>query len=108
MKSAPRNRLPNRRGAETFAIECGGLRYTATVGRFNDGRVAEIFLTNHKAGSTAGIMASDAAVLCSIALQHGVSLDVLRAALMRDARGVASGPLGVALDRITSDMESPR
>jgi hypothetical protein len=28
-------------------------------------------LTNHKAGSMAGIMASDAAVACSIALQYG-------------------------------------
>ena len=36
--------------------------------------------------------------MCSIALQHGVPLDVIRRALLRDARGVASSPLGQALD----------
>jgi hypothetical protein len=95
-----RERLPDRRAAETFNLEVAGLRYTCTVGRFDDGRVAEIFLTNHKAGSHAGIMASDAAVLASIALQYGAPLEILRKAMMRDPRGTASGPLGVALDRI--------
>lgn len=66
---AARERLPNRREAETFAVEAGGLRYRATVGQYADGRVAEIFLVNHKAGSQAGIMASDAAVVASITLQ---------------------------------------
>jgi hypothetical protein len=33
--------LPNRRLAETFELEVAGLRYTCTVGRFNDGRLAE-------------------------------------------------------------------
>jgi hypothetical protein len=30
------------------------LRFHATVGRYDDGRVAEVFITNHKAGSMAG------------------------------------------------------
>jgi ribonucleoside-diphosphate reductase alpha chain len=95
--------LPNRRASETFAVECGGLAYVATVSRFPDGRMAEIFLTNHKAGSAAGIMASDAAVVTSIALQHGVPLETIRHALMRDSHGQASGPLGAALDLIAAD-----
>jgi hypothetical protein len=95
-----RQRLPNRRDAETFDLECCGLRYRATIGRFGDGTVAEIFFTNHKANSQAGIMASDAAVLASIALQYGAPLETLRRALMRDARGAASSPIGAALDRI--------
>jgi ribonucleoside-diphosphate reductase alpha chain len=95
-----RERLPNRRAAETLEVEAGGLRYRATVGRFEDGRVAEIFLTSHKAGSMASIMASDAAVLASIALQFGAPFDTLRRALCRDSQGRASGPLGVALDLI--------
>ena len=32
-----RERLPNRRVAETFDIEVAGLRYTCTVGLFGDG-----------------------------------------------------------------------
>src|SRR5262245_37811497 len=39
-----RQRLPNRRAAETFEIEISGLRYTATAGRFADGRIGELFL----------------------------------------------------------------
>ena len=101
-----RERLQNRRLTETFEVESQGLKFTASIGRFADGRVAEIFLQNHKAGSMAGINAQDAAVVCSIALQYGVPLDVIRRALMRDSRGVASSPLGVALDILAGD-ESP-
>jgi hypothetical protein len=98
-----RKRLPQRRGAETFSIECAGLAFTATVGRFEDGGVAEVFVTNHKAGSTAGIMTSDAAVLASIAQQYGAPLETLRAALMRDGRGKAMGPVGVVLDMLAEE-----
>jgi len=48
----------------------------------------------------AGIMASDAAIAASLALQFGCPADVLRRALSRDARGNATGPLGIALDLI--------
>jgi ribonucleoside-diphosphate reductase alpha chain len=105
--SGARERLAYRRAAETFAIEAGGLHYTATVGHFDDGRLAEIFLTSNKIGSAAATAACDAAVLCSIALQHGVPLDVLRHALMRDAAGRAIGPLGVVLDRIAEEAAYP-
>ncbi len=84
-----RERLPNRRGAESFDLAAGGLRYTATIGFYADGRVGEIFLVNHKQGSGAGILAGEAAVAASLALQHGVSLEVLRHALLRDPRGGA-------------------
>ena len=95
-----RRRLPNRRLSETFELEAQGLKFTATVSRFADGNVAEIFLQNHKAASHAGINAQDAAVVCSIALQYGVPIDVIRRSLMRDSQGRASGPLAAALDLI--------
>ena len=95
-----RHCLPDRRASLTFEIESQGLRFTCTESRFADGSLAEVFLQNHKAGSMAGINAQDSAVVCSLALQHGVPLETIRRALMRDARGVASGPLGTALDRI--------
>ena len=98
-----RQRLPNRRASETFDIESQGLKFTATVSRFADGSIAEIFLQNHKAGSMAGINAQDAAVLASLALQYGAPLEVIRRALMRDGRGRASGPLGVVLDLIADE-----
>jgi ribonucleoside-diphosphate reductase alpha chain len=93
-----RRRLSDRRSCETFGLEIQGLSFTATVSRFADGEVAEIFIGSNKAGSAAGIMASDAAIAASLALQHGCPLEVLHKALSRDAHGRASGPLGAALD----------
>jgi hypothetical protein len=100
MTPAARRRLPNRRLAWTFELECAGLRYTATVGRFADGKLAEIFLTNHKSNSAADTNARDSAIVFSIAVQHGADPEVIRRALCRDAQGNASGPLGTALDII--------
>jgi hypothetical protein len=80
-----------------------GLHFRATVGKYPDGRIGELFLSNHRVNSMAGIMASDAAVVASIALQWGVPLDVIRHALMRDGRGKPSGPLGVVLDQLAEE-----
>jgi hypothetical protein len=95
-----RRRLPDRRLAETFELEVGSLKYTATVGHFPDGRISELFLSNHKSNSQADTNARDAAITFSIAVQHGADPEVIRRALCRDARGHASGPLGAALDLI--------
>ena len=103
-----RRRLENRRLAETFELEVGGLRYTATVGRFPDGRVGEIFLGNHKSNSAADTNARDSAIVCSIALQCGADLETIRKAPCRDAQGRASGPLGAALDAIAAGEERGR
>jgi hypothetical protein len=98
--TAVRTRLADRRVAEIFELEVGGLHYTCTVGRFPDGSVGEVFLQNHKPGSQSDFNARDSAIVCSLALQHGVALAVIRRALLRDPRGNASTPLGAALDRI--------
>jgi hypothetical protein len=96
-----RARLPNRRLCESFEVEVAGLRYTASVGRFPDGRIGEVFLTNHRVNSHADTNARDAAIVFSIAVQHGADLETIRRALCRDSQGRASGPLGAALDIIT-------
>jgi ribonucleoside-diphosphate reductase alpha chain len=98
-----RKRLPHRRGSINFGIESLGLRFTVTISRFADGALAEVFLDNHKAGSAAGILASDGAVAASLALQFGCPLEVLRRALSRDAHGRATGPLGAALDLLVKE-----
>jgi hypothetical protein len=98
-----RQRLPNRRASEQIAFECNALPYVATGSFFPDGRLTEIFLSNAKAGSHSDSAAKDSAVVCSIALQFGVPVDVIRHALLRDAHGVASTPLGAALDAIAKD-----
>ena len=95
--------LPNRRLAETFELEVAGLRYTCTVGRFNDGRLAEVFLSNHRSNSCADTSARDSAIVFSIAVQCGADPEAIRRALSRDSRGRASGPLGTALHLIAAE-----
>jgi hypothetical protein len=95
-----RSHLPNRRTAETFEIECGGLRYICTVGRYPEGRIGELFLNNHKSNSASDANARDAAIVCSLALQNGVPLETIRRALLRDSQGRPTTPLGCALDVI--------
>jgi hypothetical protein len=98
-----RTRLPNRRIGETFELECAGLKYTCTVGRYSDGRIGELFLNNHKSNSASDANARDAAIVCSLALQNGVPLETIRRALLRDSQGRPSTPLGTALDAIAGE-----
>jgi hypothetical protein len=46
------------------------------------------------------VLMSDAAIICSLALQHGVPLQQIAHAIKRDKFGLASSPIGAALDRI--------
>jgi hypothetical protein len=71
--STQRERLPNRRASEVFQFHHEGHSYTASVSRFPDGRLAEVFLDTAKAGSTIQAHAQNSAVLASLALQFGVS-----------------------------------
>lgn len=95
-----RDRLPNRRERETFSIDYRGRQFIAGVSRFGDGRLAELFISTAKSGEDMQAIARDAAVTASLALQFGCPLDTLRAALTRDERGDAAGPLGALLDHI--------
>src|SRR5262245_42005405 len=97
---AERARLPYRRESLIFDLESGGLRYTATVLRFPDGRVAQVFLQHHKFGSQSDANARDSAAAASLALRFGCPLSVLQSAILRDPSGRACTPLGAALDVI--------
>ena len=99
-----RLRLPNRRASEMFDLEAGGLKYTASVSRFSDGRIGELFLNNHKSNSAADTSARDLAIAFSFALQHGADAEAIRRALSRDSQGQAQGPLGAALDVIAGEQ----
>jgi hypothetical protein len=104
-RRAERKRLPNRRASTTFELEVGGLHYVATVSRFADGRLAEVFIGNHKANSGADVSARDCGIVCCIALQYGADIEVIRRALCRDGRGNASGPLAAVLDLVAGSSQ---
>jgi hypothetical protein len=82
----------NRENSLTTGPVQGGGRRSRARGdriRFPDGRLAGVFLSNHKSNSAVDTNARDAAIR----------------ALSRDSRGHATGPLGVALDLICGEGE---
>ena len=94
----PRRGLRNRCDQKLVEVKHGGILYTAGAGRFEDGRLAEIFLTTAKHGRAVDVSARHGAVAASLLLQHGCPVDTLRKALTRNNDGSASGPLARALD----------
>jgi hypothetical protein len=99
-----RRRLPNRRGHELLSFEHGGIHYTAGIGRFENGDLAEIFLNTCKHGTAVDVNARDAAVAGSLLLQHDCHVNTLRKALTRNSDGSASGPLARALDLLAEEI----
>ena len=98
MTPAKRARLPNRRPSHTEALEVDGQTFEATVG-FDpqSGQPREIFLSGGKQGSMMDSLLNDAAVIISVALQHGISA----AALVKSVGRVPSGMVApVDLDRV--------
>jgi ribonucleoside-diphosphate reductase alpha chain len=89
-----RERLLNRRLHEVVQFEHGRFTYVAGIGHFDDGRLAELFLTAAKTGTAVEAAARDAAIVASLALQYGVPLNTLRHALTRNGDGSPSSPLG--------------
>ena len=66
-----RERLPNRRRARPSSSMSPVFATHAAVGRYRDGRIAEIFLTESQEQLGADTAARDAAIVCSFAVQHG-------------------------------------
>jgi hypothetical protein len=81
-----RARLPNRRASVTFTFECNGLRYTAIASWFDDGRLGEVFVGNHRADSHADLLRQG----------RGDS----RQRRCSATRMTDQAPIGVALDRL--------
>jgi hypothetical protein len=100
-----RERLSNRRSHELFDFEAMGMHFTGSASRYDDGRLAELFLDNHKAGSAIGTLVRDSAIILSFALQHGADVAAIRKALSRDGQGRPLGPLAVALDLLANDLK---
>ena len=96
--------LPPRRRSENFAVVHGNHRtnFHVTLGYYPDGRIGEVFVSGAKAGSEVEAVARDGAVLLSLALQHGILIATMRAAVTRDADGTASTIIGKVIDNLES------
>jgi hypothetical protein len=99
-----RRRLANRRPHEVREIVFAGIRYRVGLGRFDDGEIAELFINvPGKVGTDLEAHARDAAIVASIAFQHGVGVDVLRQALTRTGNGCPGSVLSHVLDQIAAE-----
>jgi ribonucleoside-diphosphate reductase alpha chain len=75
--AAVRRRLPDERQSITHKFSIGGHEGYITVGKYEDGTPGEIFITMAKEGSTISGLMDSFATMTSLALQHGVPLQLL-------------------------------
>jgi hypothetical protein len=95
--------LPQRRRAETFEIAFGGLArsHTITLGFYDDDTIGEVFINGGKSGELVEAIAHDGAVILSLALQFGASLESIKSAITRDGQGAPSSIIGAVVDQLT-------
>lgn len=85
-----RRQLPQRRSHDLVDFEHTGHRYTAGLGFFETGGLAEIFINvPGRSGSAIEAVARDAAILTSICLQHGASMETIRGGPVRRTNVIA-------------------
>lgn len=101
-----RNRLPYRRHSFNFTFHFGGEQYDVTCGLYPDNTIGELFInrlitrTSAKVGTLLDGVCRDAALLTSLALQHGADLDNIRHAITRDDDGDPSTIIGAIIDHL--------
>jgi hypothetical protein len=93
--------LSQRRASETFDLRFWNQNFTVTAGFFDDGTVGKVFVDSRKTGGDVEAIARDAAVVVSLALQHGAAVETLRHAITRNSKGTPSSILGAVIDAIS-------
>lgn len=103
-----RNVLNNRRSHQRLSFSFWNINFQVGIGR--DVKlglvldpVQEIFIDAGKSGTEMQTMSRDAAVLMSIALQHGAPIETMRHAVTRNVDGSPQGPIGALLDLLAED-----
>ena len=99
-----RHPLPSRRRAETFTVIHWNQPFTVTIGFYDDGQPAEVFVDAAKTGNDIAHIARDAAIVVSIALQCGASTATLKHAMTRDSRGAPASILGAVIDALPATL----
>ena len=103
VKSPHRRQLPKVRNSRTYEFRVAGLKGFFTVGEFEDGTPAELFMQVAKQGSTlAGVMDS-----LAISVSHGLQYGVPLKAYVRMFTSMSFAPSGLTDDveiRTTSSL----
>jgi len=93
-----RRTLPQRRAAQTFDMRFWNQSFSVTIGFYPDGTPGEVFIDGGKTGQDIQSTARDAAVVLSLALQHGAPIEAIRHAVTRSGSGAAASILGAVVD----------
>ena len=98
-----RQRLPNRRPAETVELEHNGSRFTVTIGFYPDGRPGEVFTHGIRSGSNLDALLADACVVVSCLIQHGVEPRQIASSMGRLGNAEPASIIGAVID-LTAGM----
>jgi hypothetical protein len=93
-----RQRLPDRRAAETVQLEHGGTRFMVTIGFYPDGRPGEVFVYGVRTGSSLDALLADACVVISCLMQHGVEPRELAHSMGRLGNAKPASIIGAVID----------
>lgn len=102
--------LNPRRHHELLEFVFWNLDFTVGIGRDREddpdhGPIKELFINAGKTGTSMETMSRDAAVLMSIALQHGAPIETMRKAVTRNVDGSPQGPIGALLDILAQEKQ---
>jgi hypothetical protein len=95
-----RQQLENRRPCLTFDLQVSNLSYKVSIGRFPNGKLSEVFISNHRSNSSADVAARDCGILMSLLLQLGCPAEAIAHSLSRNTDGSASGVAAAVLDKV--------
>ncbi|CAK0756674.1 hypothetical protein CCP2SC5_2280002 [Azospirillaceae bacterium] len=92
-----RKPLPNRRENQTIDLSFGNQNFAVTIGFRSDGVPGEAFVNGARVGSDLHAILSDACILVSLLLQHGVEAIALAHSMGRAGDGKTPASLIGAL-----------
>lgn len=98
-----RELLPNRRQGESLDFRHGKFVYSATLGRYPDGRIGEIFLRSGLVGTDTAVACQETAIAVSFALQNGCTIEQMREAMPRQTDGTPEGAMGTLFDLLEGE-----
>ncbi len=102
-----RERLPDRRQAETLDLWHGDRRYHLTVGEYPDGSPGEVFIHGARPGSDTDLLCDDIGVLLSRLLQYGDNPASLAAGVGRLGNGTPASIIGAVADVLAGKVAGP-
>ena len=95
-----RVRLPERRAAETIALDYDGTCFMVTIGFYPDGRPAEVFTHGARSGSNIDALLADSCVLISCLIQHGAEPSELAGSMGRLGNAGPASIIGAIVDLV--------